>query len=836
MLRSRLAVCLTSALLLAGCGTPANTKTTDTAVSETDSSEARIAERAREILSRMTVEEKIGQVIQADIASVTPEEVRTYNLGSVLNGGNSAPGNKKVASPQEWIALADAFWDASTDTSDGGVGVPAIWGTDAVHGHNNLAEATIFPHNIGLGAAHDPEMMGRIGKITAIEVRATGVDWTFAPTLAVAQDDRWGRAYESYSENPELVASYADAMVYGLQGQPGTEDFLKGDNLMATAKHFIGDGGTHLGIDKGDTQGDLSELLKIHGAGYLTALDADVQAVMASFSSINGEKMHGNKALLTDYLRGELGFEGFVVGDWNGHAEIPGCTATDCVASLMAGVDMYMAPDSWKGIYESLLATANAGELDMDRLDEAVLRILKVKIRSGLLDGGKPSTRASSDPARLGAPDHLAVAREAVRKSLVLLKNEDGVLPIKPGQNILMAGSGADSMQQQTGGWTLSWQGDDNTNSEFKAGETIFAGMKEAVENIGGSVSLSEDGSYSTKPDVAIVVFGEDPYAEYRGDRSDLVYEFEGGPDLALLEKLKADGIPVVSVFLSGRPMWMNPHINASDAFVAAWLPGSEGAGVSDVLVADETGNARYDFEGRLSFTWPSDGTGTPINADSKEGVLFPYGFGLSYVDDGSLAELSEDPGVQSSAENFTGLIMERGDGAGGLQVFLADTSSLNTPATALSATSFNGSVETTGVDYRAQEDARQIVWTGAGDAALSIRSSGVVEVKTYHKLIELTWQVTDAPEGGFEIGMGCGDGCSGLITVSPEDSAALEGDWRTDTISLACLEENGLDRTNVTELFRIDADTPAKVTLHKVNLIDEGEASLACAAPAIGE
>jgi len=684
--------------------------------------------RAKDILVSMTLEEKIGQIIQADIASVTPEDVKKYNLGSVLNGGNSAPGGGKTASPEAWIALADEYWEASTDKTDGGAGIALLWGTDAVHGHNNLQTATIFPHNIGLGAANDPELIGRIAKVTAKEIRATGLDWTFAPTLAVARDDRWGRTYESYSENPDIVASYSSAMVQGLQGDPTSEDFLKGDSVMSTAKHFVGDGGTELGIDKGDAKGDLSDILKIHGAGYAPAIDADVQSVMVSFSSINGEKMHGYKELLTDTLRGEMGFEGFLIGDWNGHGEIPGCTATDCSAALDAGLDMYMAPDSWKGLYESLLKQAKTGDLNLERLDEAVVRILKVKIRSGLLDAPKPSKRTASDPSVLGADEHRATAREAVRKSLVLLKNNGGVLPLKPGQKILVAGSGADSIEQQTGGWTLNWQGDGNTNDEFEAAHSIYAGLREAMDAIGGETILSVGGDFSDRPDVAVVVFGEQPYAEYRGDRKDLVYEAEGGEDLALLKSLQEKNIPVVAIFLSGRPMWVNPHLNASDAFVAAWLPGTEGGGVADMLVGDDKGAARYDFTGRLSFTWPSLGDGKPLNGPDAKGALFPLGYGLSYQDNKAIAELSENPGIDL-ASNFTGSIMARGDAAGGLGLYLGDSSNANIPAASLISQSISGSIKTQGIDYKAQEDARMIVWNGKSGGQFSVRNNRILDL-----------------------------------------------------------------------------------------------------------
>lgn len=779
-----------------------------------------IDERASAILARMTLEEKVGQVIQGDISAVKPSDLKKYNLGSVLNGGNSAPGGGKIAKPEAWVELADAYWKASTDTRDGGVGIPAIWGTDAVHGHNNLQSATIFPHNIGLGAANDPALIKEIGAVTAREIRATGLDWTFAPTLAVARDDRWGRAYESYSERPEIVAAYSKAMVEGLQGLEGADGFLTGERVVATAKHFIGDGGTQMGIDKGDTIGNVDALIELHGAGYQPAFDAGVQTVMASFSSINGKKMHGSKALLTDVLRGEMGFDGFVVGDWNGHAEVPGCTATDCPESLIAGVDMYMAPDSWKGMYKSLLAQAQSGELPLASLDQAVMRILKVKIRAGLFEAGLPSKRASTNLDALGAEANADVARRAVRQSLVLLKNANAVLPLKPSQRVLIAGSGADSMQQQTGGWTLNWQGDGNDNAIFESGETIYAGIKAAFSEQGGVAELSIDGSFETKPDAAIVVFGEQPYAEFRGDRSDLVFEFDTGENLALIKKLKSQNIPVVSLFLTGRPMWVNPHMNVSDAFVVGWLPGTEGGGVADVLVAGADGNPRYEFTGRLSFSWPSDGTGKPINAKTDAGILFPYGYGLSYADAGNLKALSTDPGVAPGG-SFNGAIIGRGDAAKPFSFFLGDSSNLNTPAPTLVSASLGGAIKTRGVDYKAQEDAREITWAGTGKASASIKTHRPVDIAHLGDLddmgLNIVWRIDEMPTGPVYLTMGCGDGCESQIDVLNLLSEAPKNEWMETEISMNCFKGEGLDPTKVDRPFSLTTRAKGRITLHAV-------------------
>ena len=804
------------AVLTAACAAPSFNEASPPPASSQD-----IESRALELLGRMSLEEKVGQVIQADISAVTPAQAREYHLGSVLNGGNSAPGGGKTAEPEEWIALADAFWDASTDTSGGRTGIPLLWGTDAVHGHNNLQYATIFPHNSGLGAANDTGLMREIATVTAREVRATGLDWTFAPTLAVARDDRWGRAYESYSENPEIVARYALAFVEGLQGGAGEPGFLSGERVIATAKHFVADGGTTLGIDKGDAVGDVEEILAIHAAGYGPAIGAGVQTVMSSFSSINGEKMHGSRTYLTDILRGRFGFDGFVVGDWNGHGEVPGCTNTDCPQALMAGIDMYMAPDSWQELYYNLLSQVRSGVIPQARLDEAVLRILRVKIRSGLFEAGRPSSRESTRPERLGEAAHRDVARRAVRASLVLLKNEGAVLPLQPGRHVLVAGSGADSMEQQTGGWTLNWQGRGNANSEFVNGQTIFAGLSEAIEAAGGSATLSPDGSFSQRPDVAVIVFGEQPYAEYRGDRRDLVYEFADGENLSLMRRFRAQGIPVVAVFLTGRPLWVNAHLNAADAFVVGWLPGTEGGGIADVLVSDADGKVRHDFSGRLSFSWPVSGEGSPINEPSDPGILFPFGYGLTYADESAWEELSEEPGVAPPV--FDGMLIRRGDGVMPFSVYVGDNSNGNIPVVDLAARSLAGIVTLKGIDYQAQEDAREVTWSGQGRGVFKVATDRPVDPGAWKPgtplAIEISWNVIQAPQGAFSLAIGCGDGCAGRVRAENLMQAVEGNGWTRTIVPIACFVGNGWSSESLIEAFEFSTDTAATLAIESVSL-----------------
>jgi len=639
---------LLAAGLLQACGadqaapsapvTPANTAEVEWPhIANPVAADPKLEARVTELLRQLTLEQKIGQMVQPDIRDVTPQDVRKYRLGSILNGGGAFPGNKKYARVADWVALADQFYDASMDTSGGGPAIPVIWGTDAVHGHNNVVGATLFPHNIGLGAMHDPDLIERIGAATAIEVAVTGIDWTFAPTVAVVRDDRWGRTYEGYSEDPEIVRAYAGRMVRGLQGAAGSPSFLDNNHVLATAKHYIGDGGTEHGIDRGNNASSEQALLDIHGQGYIAALEAGVQTVMVSYSGWQGWKMHGNRYLLTDVLKGRLGFDGIVVSDWNGIDEVQGCAIDKCAQAVNAGIDMIMVPTNWKTFIGNTVAQVQAGDIPEARIDDAVSRILRVKLRAGMFEKGRPSARPLTNKTELlGAAEHRAVARQAVQESLVLLKNRNGLLPLRRDAKILVAGPGADNIAQQSGGWTISWQGDGNTNRDFPGGTSVFAGIKAIAAN----ATLSVDGSYTDKPDVAVIVFGESPYAEYQGNVKSIDYQGSAGTDVALLRKLKNDGIPVVAIFLSGRPLWVNPELNASDAFVAAWLPGTEGGGIADVIFRSATGEVDHDFRGRLSYSWPRSVEQVALNRNDPDyNPLFAYGFGLTYADKDTLGD-----------------------------------------------------------------------------------------------------------------------------------------------------------------------------------------------------
>ena len=576
------------------------------------------------IMSDMSLREKVGQLIMAEYKAISPKDAKRNNIGGLLNGGGSWPTDEPGSRPVDWLAMADLYYKQSVKSSSR---IPIIWGTDAVHGHNNVAGATIFPHNIGLGAANDPALMRDIGVATAREVAVTGIDWAFAPTLAVVQDVRWGRTYEGYSSDPEIVASLSKEILLGLQGHPALGNFLSEEKIIATAKHFVADGGPVYGtgrnnkIDQGDVPLDEATLAQLHGRPYIDALGVGVQTVMASFSSWNGQKMHHHKYLLTDILKNRMGFDGFVVGDWNGHEQVPGCSPSSCAAAINAGVDMIMVPYEWKKFLENTVRQVERGDITMSRLDDAVRRILRVKFRAGVMKGKAPSERLLAGRAALiGFENHRAVARHAVRKSLTLLKN-NAVLPVRA-KRVHIAGVGADNERIQAGGWTMDWQGRDVAADKYAGFTTVGAGLRAALAAAGAQEV--PDAKALRAGDVAIYVFGESPYAEFEGDKDSTDFDRLSKADIAFFKAMQAKGVKTVAVFLTGRPSGIDKIIDLSDAFVVAWLPGSEGAGIADVLVADNNGQARYDFTGKLPFAWPADDAAA---IDTR----YKLGFGLSY-------------------------------------------------------------------------------------------------------------------------------------------------------------------------------------------------------------
>ena len=587
-----------------------------------------VIDRVRDLLSYMTLEEKIGQMTQVDRQflesdSVTPaasvNDIGTYYLGSLLSGGGSTPSKNF---PKAWAEMYDGFQKIALSTR---LGIPMIYGIDAVHGHNNVVGATIFPHQIGLGCTNNPQLVEDVNRATAVEIAATGIDWDFAPCLAVPRDERWGRTYEGFGETPDIVKKMAGAAVKGLQ----SDQLGNPTSILACAKHFIGDGGTVWGtgmnkkIDRGDTRVTEQELREIHLPGYLHALEAGVGTVMASFNQVNGDHCHGNKYLLTDLLKKELGFEGFVVSDWEGIDQIEGDYKFDIITSINAGIDMVMVPGAakWGGqkytdFINLCIEAVNEGSINESRINDAVARILKIKFEMGLFE--KPYSDKSL-LSKVGSKEHRKIAREAVRQSLVVLKN-DGVLPLsKDLGHIHVAGKNADDLGNQCGGWTITWQGE---SGPLTKGTTIYEAIQIAVSSF-TNVTFSKDGSGAKGADIGIVVIGETPYAEMEGDRESLALDKK---DLAVIGRIRKAGVPVVVIIVSGRPLMITDELDKWGGVIAAWLPGSEGKGITDVIFGD------YNPTGRLSVTWPRNMAQIPINfGDTDYDPLFEYGFGLSY-------------------------------------------------------------------------------------------------------------------------------------------------------------------------------------------------------------
>jgi beta-glucosidase len=582
---------------------------------------------AKALLAQMTLEEKIGQMIQAEIVEPNKlSDIETYYIGSLLNGGTRDPieGN----SVQAWANLYDTAQKHALKTR---LAIPLLYGIDAVHGHSNVLDAVIFPHNIGLGCTRNPELVKQVSRITAIEVRATGINWTFAPCITVPQDERWGRTYEGFSEDPKLVSELGEAAVRGLQGSNLSDPL----SVAACAKHYVGDGGTAFGsaksndprfrswirLDQGDTRVDEATLRRIHLYPYWASVRAGVATIMPSYSSWNGLKCSANKYLLTDVLKKEMGFEGFLISDYNAIDQITPDYKTATMISVNAGMDMVMTPKKYKQFFTSLKELVNEGKVPMSRIDDAVTRILRVKIAMGLMVQNRSPLADRGLHKIFGSPEHRQVARQAVQESLVLLRNEKKTLPIsKSIPRIHVGGKGADNIGLQCGGWTISHQG--KSGDATTGGTTILTAIKNTVSK-DTQVTYSKDGTGAEGATVGVVVIGEMPYAEGRGDRTDLSLAKE---DIEAVQTMKKAGIPVVVILFSGRPVIINEVIDEADAFIAAWLPGTEGQGVADVLFGN------YKPTGKLSFSWPRSMEQIPVNIGDKDyNPLFKYGYGLSY-------------------------------------------------------------------------------------------------------------------------------------------------------------------------------------------------------------
>ena len=587
--------------------------------------------RVTALLSRMTLAEKVGQMTQVEKNSIEPAAVRDYFIGSVLSGGGGSPRTNTAAG---WAAMVSAYQQAAQQTR---LGIPILYGADAVHGHGNLYGATLFPHNIGLGATRDAQLVERIAAATAAEMLQTGVTWNFGPVLAVAQDIRWGRTYESFSEQPQLVTELGAAYVRGLQAYAGGQ-------ALATPKHFIGDGATawmsstasagrpYL-IDQGDVRMPEARVRALFLEPYRAAIEAGAQCIMVSFSSVNGVKMHANRALLTDLLKGELGFNGFLVSDWEAVDQLPGGYHGAVVTAINAGIDMVMVPARYQLFIRELMAAATAGEVSSARIDDAVRRILRVKLALGLFENPLP---AAGDAAGIRSPEHLGLARTAVRQSLVLLKNDNAALPLAHNTPVIfVAGKAADNLGMQSGGWTLEWQGMDGNGIP---GTTILDGIRAAAGSA-AQVDFNRNGKFDNRldangqllvADAAIVVLGEAPYAEGLGDSATLSL-----PESDVLERVRSRARKIIVVVISGRPLVLTAQLGQMDALVAAWLPGSEGAGIADVLFGD------FPFTGKLPFSWPRSVAQLPFAAGASTGCaapLFAFGYGLTTADHTAVA------------------------------------------------------------------------------------------------------------------------------------------------------------------------------------------------------
>ncbi|HLY19239.1 MAG TPA: glycoside hydrolase family 3 N-terminal domain-containing protein [Bryobacteraceae bacterium] len=577
--------------------------------------------QANALIAKMTLDEKVGQMTQPDQSFLkSDDDIVKYSLGSLLSGGDSDP--KEGNSLEAWTNMVDRYMKRALETR---LAIPLLYGVDALHGHNNVLGAVVFPHNVGLGCTRNRALIEKIARITADEVRATGINWAFAPCVAVPRDIRWGRSYEGFAEEPELVKELGPAAVRGLQGA----DLADPLSVLACSKHYMGDGGTAFGsstigqhlLDQGDTRLDEKTLREIHLQGYITTIRAGVGTIMPSYNSWNGQKASASKRLLTEILKDELGFEGFLISDYGAIDQLSGDYKHKIAASINAGMDMVMVPEHYQEFIARLKEAAQDGTVPMARIDDAVRRILRVKFAMGLMDKNHTRLAARKLWKQFGSPEHRAVARAAVRQSLVLLKNGHSALPLaKSAKRIHVGGKNADDIGNQCGGWTITWQG--NSGNVTPGGTTILAAIKKAASPA-TKVTFSADGKGAEGADVGVVVIGEKPYAEMNGDRRDLALPAE---DVSAVENMKKAGIPVVVVLLSGRPMILSEVLDKADAVIAAWLPGTEGEGVTDVLFG------AYKPTGKLSFAWPrSMAQVTMHRGDAGYDPLFAYGYGLSY-------------------------------------------------------------------------------------------------------------------------------------------------------------------------------------------------------------
>ena len=777
--------------------------------------DAALESRVAAIVAGMNLAQKVGQMTQPEIQFISPDEVRRYYIGSVLNGGGSWPGKNKHASARNWVQLAQAYHQASMST-DMAVRVPVIWGTDAVHGHGNVFGATLFPHNIGLGATRDHRLVSEIGAATAKAMRATGISWAFAPTLAVVQDQRWGRSYESFSDDPAIVERLGGAFVRGMQGTLGSDS-----GALATAKHYLGDGGTQAGRDQGVTRVSAQTLRELHARGYYAALGAGAQTVMASFNSwydaqrgIDHGKIHGSQLLLTELLKTRMGFDGLVVSDWNGIGQIKGCSNASCAQAINAGIDLVMVPEDWKAFIANTIAQVERGEIPMSRIDDAVSRILRVKLRAGLFEQAPAQNRLAGLDEALQARE---LARRAARESLVLLKNNGQVLPLRRGQRVLVVGKAADNMGLQTGGWTLTWQGTGNLNSDFPVSETVLAGLRSALGDAQLVYSADARGVQVKDFDAVIAVIGETPYAEGNGDipaSGTLSHSSRYPEDLAVLKAVAGRGKPVISVLLSGRALHVNDLLNLSDAFVAAWLPGSEGGAIADVLLRSADGRVAHDFRGKLPVPWPRSACQTPLNRHAGGKPLFALGYGLRYGQHQPIAQLdirsphggcsgrTEEPIFERNVQDPYHMQLASPTKRWGPQEIGEDLNARwslppERPDIELSTTQIN-----------TQQDAKLLRWSGP--ARLLFWSPQRAALGAYPEAaLAFDIRIEQPPQGQVLLSMACGEGCGAELDLSRVLKRLRAGEPHSLKIPLACFVERGLDASRVDEPFNLSTAAP---------------------------
>ena len=781
------------------------------------------------LLKKMTLEQKVGQIIMPDIDEVTPAEAKAYQLGTFLNGGGKFPNKNKNSSINDWKELSKAYYEASPVVD--GTLIPILWGTDAVHGHNNVIGATIFPHNIGLGSTMNPDLIESIGEAVAKEVLSTGIPWTFAPTIAVPQNDLWGRTYEGYSENPELVSLLGKAMINGLQGEG--DEFLDDNHVLATAKHFLGDGGTKNGVDQGNTIISEQKLKEVHGRPYFDAINSCIQTIMASFNSWNGQKAHGSEYLLNNILRDQMGFRGLVVGDWNGHGQVPGCSKESCPESFNAGVDIFMAPDEWKPLYRNTLRQVKEGIISEERLDQAVNNILSVKYLLGMFDGRKPHEYPFN---YIGDLSHKDIARQAVRESIVLLKNNNETLPIESNKHILVIGEAANKITNHMGGWTITWQGRENTNNEFPNSLSIFDAIKLKAESNGSSVEFSNKATYNKKPDIVIFVYGEDPYAEGDGDRKNLFYQNQDKNFKYYMEEINDQKIPSVSLFISGRPLIVNEELNLSDAFVQLWLPGSAIEGVTDVIFTDEKNHISHDFKGKLSYSWPKISSQYELNfGDKNYDPLFKYMYGLTYKDNVFIDSINIEDAIPEASE----ITLFVGSAYPSYREVISyfDTNKNETAYEGISSDIFEhlkSGITISKFDFKKQDDAKTIDFGDQNSYKSWQIASGPNEDLTYMNqgAIQLIVRPKVVSNKKISFSIGCSktqesidntnsDVCYQSFDLSNIFINNALNAWQAIEIPLACLQINNFDLSSITTRALIATEGNWIVDIHSVKYIN---------------